>query len=144
MQFDWVKSQLPHHPQPVPPIYQPEICAKVVVDTAEKPRRRVWVGEPTVFTIVGNRVSSRFADWYLARTGYKGQQAPDLHQPMIGPNLYEPVSGDRGAHGAFDSRSMTITPQTWAIRHRQLAYAAAAATAGAALAGVLAGIRKAA
>ena len=144
IQFDWVKSQLPHHPQPVPPIYQPEICAKVVVDTAEKPRRRVWVGEPTVFTIVGNRVSSRFADWYLARSGYQGQQAPDLHQPMIGPNLYEPVSGDRGAHGAFDSRSMTITPQTWAIRHRPLAYAAAAATVGAALAGVVAGIRKAA
>jgi len=78
IQFDWVKSQLPHHPQPVPPIYQPEICAKVVVDTAEKPRRRVWVGESTVFTIVGNRVSSRFADWYLARTGYSGQQAPGL------------------------------------------------------------------
>src|SRR3954470_16595466 len=129
IQFDWVKSQLPHHPQPVPPIYQPEICAKVVVDTAEKPRRRVWVGEPTVFTIVGNRVSSRFADWYLARTGYQGQQAPGLKQAMIGPNLYEPVAGDHGAHGAFDERSMRISPQTWAIRHRPLAYAAAAATA---------------
>ena len=41
--FDSVKSQLPDHSQPVPPIYQPEICAKVVVDTAERPRRRTWV-----------------------------------------------------------------------------------------------------
>lgn len=127
IQFDWVESQLPHHPQPVPPIYQPEICAKVVVDTAERPRRRTWVGESTVFTILGNRVSSRFADWYLARTGYSGQQAPGLDRPMIGPNLYEPVSGDQGAHGAFDDRSLRITPQTWAIRHRSVAYPAAVA-----------------
>jgi hypothetical protein len=112
------------------------------VDTAEKPRRRVWVGEPTVFTIIGNRVSSRFADWYLARTGYSGQQAPDLTQPMIGPNLYEPVAGDHGAHGAFDDRSMSISPQTWAIRHRPLAYTAVAATAGGLLAAAVAGIRK--
>ncbi|HEY0373790.1 MAG TPA: SDR family oxidoreductase [Amnibacterium sp.] len=144
IQFDWVKSQLPHHPQPVPPIYQPEICAKVVVDTAEKPRRRVWVGESTVFTIIGNRVSSRFADWYLARSGYQGQQAPDLHEPMIGVNLYEPVPGDRGAHGAFDEKSMTLSPQTWAIRHRPLAWTAVAATAGGVLAALAAGVRKAA
>jgi NAD(P)-dependent dehydrogenase (short-subunit alcohol dehydrogenase family) len=142
IQFNWVKSQLPHHPQPVPPIYQPEICAKVVVDTAERPRRRVWVGESTVFTIIGNRLSSRFADWYLARTGYTGQQAPDAKEPMIGPNLYEPVAGDQGAHGIFDSRSMAITPQTWAIRHRPVAYAAAAAAAAGALAAAVAGIRK--
>ncbi|HEV7623948.1 MAG TPA: SDR family oxidoreductase [Amnibacterium sp.] len=144
IQFDWVKSQLPHHPQPVPPIYQPEICAKVVVDTAEKPRRRVWVGESTVFTIIGNRVSSRFADWYLARTGYQGQQAPGLHQPMIGPNLYEPVPGDHGAHGAFDDKAMRISPQTWAIRHRPFACTAAVAAAGGVLAAVVAGVRKAA
>jgi NAD(P)-dependent dehydrogenase (short-subunit alcohol dehydrogenase family) len=129
IQFDWVKSQMPHHPQPVPPIYQPEICAKVVVDTAEKPRRRTWVGETTVFTIIGSRLNSRFADWYLARTGYQGQQAPDLKEPMIGPNLYEPVAGDRGARGAFDSRSHDLSPQTWAIRHRGPTYAAAAALA---------------
>jgi hypothetical protein len=136
IQFDWVKSQMPHHPQPVPPIYQPEICAKVVVDTAEKPRRRTWVGETTVFTIVGSRLSSRFADWYLARTGYQGQQAPDLHEPMVGPNLYEPVPGDRGARGAFDSRSHELTPQTWAIRHRGPTYAVGAIL-GALGAGVL-------
>ena len=75
VQFDWVKSSLPKHAQPVPPIYQPEICAKVVVDVAERPRRRTWVGESTVFTIIGNRLGTRVADWYLARSGYSGQQA---------------------------------------------------------------------
>jgi NAD(P)-dependent dehydrogenase (short-subunit alcohol dehydrogenase family) len=121
MQFDWVKSQLPHHPQPVPPIYQPEICAKVVVDVAERPRRRTWVGESTVLTILGNRLSTRFADRSATRSGFSGQQAPGLHERMLGPNLYDPVAGDHGAHGAFDHRSLQITPQTWAIRHRGLA-----------------------
>jgi NAD(P)-dependent dehydrogenase (short-subunit alcohol dehydrogenase family) len=126
IQFEWVKSQLPEHPQPVPPIYQPEICAKVVVDTAERPRRRTWVGESTVLTILGSRTASRVADWYLARTGYRGQQAPGLKKPLVGPNLYEPVPGDRGAHGSFDDRAHAGSPQTWAIRHRGPTYAAAA------------------
>lgn len=140
IQFDWVKSQLPNHPQPVPPIYQPEICAKAVADVAEHPRRRTWVGGSTVLTIIGNRLSTRAADWYLARTGYKGQQAPDVTQPMIGPNLYRPVPGDHGAHGAFDSRSHAITPQTWAVTHRRTAVslgAGAVLAAGAAAVGVV-------
>lgn len=134
VQFNWVKSQLPDHPQPVAPIYQPEICAKIVVDVAEKPRRRTWVGGSTVFTILGNRVSTRFADWYLAKTGYSGQQDAAISDPMIGPNLYEPVAGDQGAHGVFDHKAHAITPQTWALRHRGLAYTAG--TVVAALAGV--------
>ncbi|GAA2748528.1 SDR family oxidoreductase [Amnibacterium kyonggiense] len=125
IQFDWVKSKLPKHAQPVPPIYQPEICAKVVVDVAERPRRRTWVGESTVFTIIGNRLGTRVADWYLARSGYSGQQADDVDLPVLRPNLYEPSNeGDQGAHGAFDHRSMRITPQTWAIRHRPFVYSA--------------------
>jgi NAD(P)-dependent dehydrogenase (short-subunit alcohol dehydrogenase family) len=29
-QFNWVKSRLPHKPQPVPPIYQPEVAAEAI------------------------------------------------------------------------------------------------------------------
>ena len=141
-QFDWVKSQLPHHPQPVAPIYQPEICARIVVDAAEKPRRRTWVGESTVFTIVGNRLSSRAADWYLGRSGYSGQQAPELDHPMLPPNLYEPVPGDHGAHGDFDQKSLRISPQTWAIAHRSLVYGVGVAAGVGALVAAAAGIRK--
>ncbi|MGN6444572.1 SDR family oxidoreductase [Amnibacterium sp.] len=137
VQFDWVKSKLPKHAQPVPPIYQPEICAKVVVDVAEHPRRRTWVGESTVYTIIGNRLATRVADWYLAKTGYSGQQAGDVDLPTLKPNLYEPSNeGDQGAHGAFDHRSMRISPQTWAIRNRGKVYGAGA-LAGAALIAVL-------
>jgi NAD(P)-dependent dehydrogenase (short-subunit alcohol dehydrogenase family) len=141
IQFNWVKSQLPHHPQPVAPIYEPEVGARAIADVADKPRRRTWVGEPTVGTVLGNRFASRFLDWWLAKTGYDGQQAPEKTQPMLPNNLYEPIPGDQGATGIFADKALSITPQVWAIRNRRLTAgvgAAAAAALGAAIVSVAA------
>lgn len=120
IQFGWVKSTLPHHAQPVAPIYQPEVGARAIAATAEHPRRRTWVGESTVYTILGNRISGRFADWYAAKTLVSGQQIPEKDGEEIGVNLYEPVPGDHGAHGAFDEQSHAWSPQTWWVEHRRL------------------------
>lgn len=127
MQFEWVRSKLPHHPQPVPPIFEPEVGARAVASVAVRPRRRTWVGESTVLTVLGNRVLPAFWDWYLTRTGYSGQQAPRISAPMLPPNLYEPIPGDHGAHGRFDASSWAWTPQTWAIEHRRPAVLSAVA-----------------
>lgn len=132
-QFNWVKSEFDAHPQPVAPIFQPEVGARAVADVAETPRRRTWVGESTVATILGARFAGRFLDWYLARNAYSGQLARDGRPPMIGPNLYEPVAGDHGAHGVFDDQARTGSVQTWAIRHRRPLAASAAAAAALAL-----------
>jgi short-subunit dehydrogenase len=126
IQFNWVKSQLPNHPQPVPPIYEPEVGARAIARVAEKPRRRTWVGEPTAATILGNRFIAGWLDTYLAKTGYSGQQAPDTSQPMLPTNLYEPVAGDHGARGIFSDRAHTMTPAVWAITHRTATTAIAA------------------
>jgi hypothetical protein len=46
-------------------------------------------------------------------------------------NLYEPVPGGRGAHGRFDERAKSSSPQLWADTHRGLlAGALVAVTAG--------------
>ncbi len=120
IQFQWVKSKLPHQPQPVAPIYQPEVGARAIATVAERPRRRTWVGESTVYTILGNRISGRFADWYAAKTLVSGQQAPAKDGAAIGVNLYEPVPGDHGAHGVFDDTAHAWSPQTWWVEHRRL------------------------
>lgn len=138
MQFNWVKNYLPEHPQPVPPIFQPEVGARAIADVAERPRKRTWVAGSTVATIVGNRVTTRFMDWYLARTGYSGQQANDLDQPMLAANLYEPVPGDHGAHGAFDDVAHKVSPQAWAHQRRRAFYTSAAAAAVAGVAALVA------
>jgi hypothetical protein len=142
-QFGWVKSTFPEHPQPVPPIYQPEVGARAVADVADKPRRRTWVGESTVATILGARFAGRFLDWYLAKNAWEGQFAPDKPRSSEPANLFEPVPGDHGAHGIFDDRARTGSVQTWAIRHRTPLYTSAAAAAAAALTGAAAVLRRA-
>jgi short-subunit dehydrogenase len=117
-QFDWCRSKLPHKAQPVPPIYQPEIAAEAIVFASKNKRREIYVGLPTVIAIVGNKLFPRLGDWYLGKTGIKGQQTREKADPAKPDNLYEPVGGDPGAHGRFDDRSHNFSPQLWTSLHR--------------------------
>jgi NADP-dependent 3-hydroxy acid dehydrogenase YdfG len=118
-QFSVVRSRLPRHPQPVPPIYQPEVAAEAIVWAAQHPRREVWVGRSTPVVIAGNRVAPGLGDRYLARTGFDSQQTD---QPLNGDrpdNLFEPVPGDHGAHGEFDEQAAKSSIELWVSRHRR-------------------------
>jgi NAD(P)-dependent dehydrogenase (short-subunit alcohol dehydrogenase family) len=112
-QFSWVKSRLPRKPQPVPPIFQPEVAADAIVWAAFHERPELYVGWPTVKAIVGNKIAPRFADWYLSRQGYEAQQTDEPVDPGRVDNLWEPVPGDHGAHGDFAARSL---PSSWQFR----------------------------
>src|SRR5690349_17362187 len=135
-QFSWVLSKLPHHAQPVPPIYQPEVAGRAVVFAADHPRRReYWVGSSTVLTLMANAVVPGLLDRYLGRTGFAAQQTSDLSTEGQPANLWEAADGpdgrDFGAHGAFDDRSHSGSAQQWvAHRYPQVGAALAAATAG--------------
>jgi short-subunit dehydrogenase len=132
-QFSWVLSRLPRQPQPVAPIYQPELAARAVVHAAEHPeRKQYWVGSSTVATLLAQKLAPALLDRYLARTGFDSQQT-DEPVPQDRPyNLWEPCdrSDDYGAHGAFDAQSHAHDPQQWCSRHPALtASGALAATA---------------
>lgn len=118
-QFGWVKSRLPRRPQPVPPIYQPEIAARAILYAADHPRREIWVGSRTVLAILGNRVAPGIGDRYLGRTGYDAQQYDGLDDRHRADNLWEPVPGDHGAHGDFDDRAKAHSSQLWATKHKR-------------------------
>jgi short-subunit dehydrogenase len=134
-QFDWVLHRgIDDHPQPVPPIYQPEVAARAVVHVAEHPKRTTYVGLPTVLTVLGNRVAPWLLDRYLARSNVQAQQNPDKGPPSDTVNLWEPVPGDQGAHGAFDDSAYSRSPAATLGRHRGAAAAAALAVAGTAVA----------
>jgi NAD(P)-dependent dehydrogenase (short-subunit alcohol dehydrogenase family) len=109
-QFSWVLSRLPRRPQPVPPIYQPEVAAQGVVFAADHPdRKEHWVGASTAGTIVAQKFAAPLLDRYLARTGYDSQQTKEPAHPGQPSNLWQPVDqapgSDHGAHGSFDDRS---------------------------------------
>jgi NAD(P)-dependent dehydrogenase (short-subunit alcohol dehydrogenase family) len=133
-QFGWVRSRLPHRARPVPPIFQPEMGAEAVVYAALHPERRdLKVGGSTVEAIWGNRVAPGVLDRYLARTGYRAQQTDDPEQPGRPDNLWGPLRGDHGTHGAFDDRARSRSAQLWLTEHRGLALLAAGLTGAAAV-----------
>jgi short-subunit dehydrogenase len=116
-QFDWVKSRMPREPQPVPPIYAPEIAADAIVWAASHRRRELSVGGPTAAAIWGNKIASGLLDRYLAKTGYDAQQTDQPADPARPDNLWAPLPGDHGAHGRFAARTTNASPQTWANEH---------------------------
>jgi hypothetical protein len=147
-QFSWVRSRLPRHPQPVPPIYQPEVAARGVLYAADHPgRRQYWVGASTAATILANRVVPALLDRYLARTGYDSQQTGEPEGHGRPDNLFQPLDGpdgrDHGAHGVFDQRSHPRSLQLWLTEHPMVlsGLAAGAALAAGLTAGRLAQAR---
>jgi short-subunit dehydrogenase len=139
-QFTWSRAKMPHQPQPVPPIFQPEVAAEAIVFGAAHPRREVMVGWPTVKAIFGNAVAPSVADHYLADTGYEAQQTASPLQHFREGNLFEPVEGDPGAHGPFDSRAKPYSVQLWTTKNRRwLGLAGATGLAATAVGAVIGG-----
>ena len=131
-QFGWVRSKLPKKAQPVPPIFQPEVAADAVVFAAHHKRREMYVGFPSVQTIVGNKIAPVLGDHYLGRNGYESQQTDEPEDSGRRDNLFDPIPGDAGAHGTFDDRAKNYSWELWMSKHRHLL-----STAGAAVAGLL-------
>jgi NAD(P)-dependent dehydrogenase (short-subunit alcohol dehydrogenase family) len=132
-QFVWSRSRMSHMPQPVPPIYQPEVAAEAIEWASRACRREVWVGPPTVMTILADRLAPGLLDRYLGNKGYESQftEQPD---PGDRPdNLYAPLPGDFGAEGPFNERARSSSLQLKLTQRR----AVVAAGAAAALAAIL-------
>ena len=112
-QFSWCRTRLPRRPQPVPPIFEPEVAAKAIYYAAHHRRREIFVGEPTVKAIYGQDVAPAFADWYLGKNGYESQQTSEPVPPGRPDNLFEPVEGDYAARGVFTERAKSFSWQNW-------------------------------
>ena len=136
-QFNWNLSRMPRHPMPVPPVFEPEVCARAIRFAAEHPRRNLWVGISAAYTVLGNRLAPLALDWYLGRTGVTSQQTR-ADAPRWGSNVFEPrdEDADRGAHGAFSGHAHDRDPVSFVARNRLAALGAASAVVGAALTAV--------
>jgi NAD(P)-dependent dehydrogenase (short-subunit alcohol dehydrogenase family) len=118
-QFEHCLARTRGRPQPVPPIFQPEVAARAVYWAAHRRRREVYVGWPTVKAIVGgSRIAPGYGDRILARRGYDSQQMNEPEDPLRADNLYAPLPGDRGARGRFDAEARDASVQLWGTMHR--------------------------
>jgi hypothetical protein len=120
-QFDVGRTHLPGRPRPLGTIYQPEIAAQAIVWASEHRRRELWVGFPTEQAILGTRIAPGLLDRILARIGFDGQLS--ALPPAARDNLYDPLPGDRGAHGRFDAKAKTRSAHLWAATHPKTYYA---------------------
>jgi NAD(P)-dependent dehydrogenase (short-subunit alcohol dehydrogenase family) len=131
-QFEVVRTRLPRHPKPVPPIYQPEVIARAVLQAARRSPREMWVGWSAAKAILGQMVAPGLLDRYLARVGYSAQQAPWPPEPGRGDDLFSPLPGDKGAHGEFDAEARGRSFSVWLqLRRRPIAIGLGVAALGA-------------
>jgi NAD(P)-dependent dehydrogenase (short-subunit alcohol dehydrogenase family) len=131
-QFEWSRNKMGRRPQPVPPIFQPEVAARAIVWASERRRKEVYVGAPTVKAIVGDKIASPLADRVLARNGYESQLTEEQDPEGRPDNLFEPVDADHdhGTHGMFDAQALGESRQLWVTTHRDAISAAVAGGAG--------------
>jgi NAD(P)-dependent dehydrogenase (short-subunit alcohol dehydrogenase family) len=139
-QFNHCLSKMPRHPQPVPPIFQPDVAARAIYWAAHHRRREVYVGFPTVYTILGSKLAPWLAERYLAKTAVDGQQTGEQYDGTKAANLFAAVDEDHdeGAHGIFDDQAKARSGQAWLTRHRTATgLGAAALIAAGGVAGIL-------
>jgi NAD(P)-dependent dehydrogenase (short-subunit alcohol dehydrogenase family) len=136
-QFDRARQKIGLQPQPVPPIYQPEPFAEVIVRCCERPVRELPVGWGAQKLLWGQKLSPRAGDLVLLRNGWRSQHTDELKPTNSPDNLFEPLPGDPGPHGRFDTRVRETTAWTWLRLHRGLTGAAL----GLGTIGLLAGLR---
>ncbi len=106
-QFDWCQTSMDRHPQPVPPIYQPEIPAKFIVRAALDGRRSKVIGSWNKLLVAAGQIAPGLGNHYAALGAWDTQLA-DLPIGRDRPdNLNHPADDeeDAGAHGIFDDKA---------------------------------------
>jgi NAD(P)-dependent dehydrogenase (short-subunit alcohol dehydrogenase family) len=117
-QFEWARNKLPRRPQPVPPIYQPEVAAAAILFAAGHRRRDIAVGAPTWLALWGHRFAPGLMDWYLGRTAFGGQMTDQPETGAHADNLFAPVAGGHSARGKFGARACSHSPALWVEKNR--------------------------
>jgi len=128
-QFEWCRTRMPHEPQPVPPIFEPEVAARAIVWAARHRRRELFVGGPTTLAIWGTKLAPRWLDRYLGRTGYASQQTAEPVTQGREDNLWTSPAGDHGARGRFSDRAHRSSATLWWSVNRNWVFGSAAALA---------------
>ena len=135
-QFEWCLTRMPHHPQPVPPIFQPEVPAEA----------RLLGGPPSPARALGRPQHGQGDPRELPRAVAR-RPLPRPHRlrlPADGrscrcPRTARPTSsarsrGSAATHGRFDDRATSRSPQLWLAEHRGALLAGAASALAAAAA----------
>jgi len=104
-QFDWARAHVPRHPQPVAPVFQPEVPARAIVRAAREGGAEYWISRTVLELVIGNMLMPRAIARYLARSAFSGQMTKERIRRDRPDNLYKPVHGLHRTHGSFDKKA---------------------------------------
>jgi NAD(P)-dependent dehydrogenase (short-subunit alcohol dehydrogenase family) len=132
--FNKAKTLLGVMPQPIPPIYEPELAADVLLRAAEHGDRDVYVGGSGRLFALLESLSPRLLDLHQLWTGFdaqrtdwpKGSDAPD--------NLWDAVEHDGGVRGDFTRRAKSRSAYNFLDAHATAVLAVGAGVLAGALA----------
>jgi NADP-dependent 3-hydroxy acid dehydrogenase YdfG len=106
-QFDWARRHIAEQPQPVPPIYAAQTCAKAVLWAAKHPERReVWVGKPSFEAIIANKLFPAIMDYYMAYKAFDRQFEKPAQEQDTDGNLFAPLREFHHIEGHFSDRQI--------------------------------------
>ncbi len=132
--FEKSRSLIGAEPQPIPPVYAPEVVARVILAAAERPIRDVIAGGMGKVVSLGEKVSPRLTDKYMERSTFDSQKT-DTPLASGADNLYAPVAHDGGERGGFDGHVRKWSAYTATTMHpRRVAALGVAAAAAVMLA----------
>jgi hypothetical protein len=135
--FDKGRSKLGVKPVGIPPIYEPETVADIILYAAENPARDLVSGGAAQALIVNQRLSPRLLDAVLAtRAGFDPQKTDEPRSEDDPDNLYAPVRGHDTAKNGFRAFSRSL--YNWLEMHPTVRRGAAVGTA----LGLLAALRR--
>jgi short-subunit dehydrogenase len=134
--FQKARTFLGVEPQPIPPVYAPEVAAHAILAAAQKPPRDVITGGMGAVVSLGEKLSPRLTDRYMERTTFDSQRSR-IAAPADRPsNLYDPLEHDGGERGRFEGRVHGWSAYTEAVLHPRAATALAGVASAAALFGL--------
>jgi NAD(P)-dependent dehydrogenase (short-subunit alcohol dehydrogenase family) len=103
--FNKARTKLGVKPMGVPPVYQPSLVAKAIVEAAERPKRDVVVGDAGKAILAAQRISPSAVDAYMVRTAFSGQRTNEPKSETAPDNLYEPIQGYDKIEGDFSEQA---------------------------------------
>jgi NAD(P)-dependent dehydrogenase (short-subunit alcohol dehydrogenase family) len=135
--FDKGRTKLGVKAVGIPPIYEPETVANVILYAAENPARDLVCGGAAQALILNQRLSPRMLDAILTtRAGFAPQKTEEPRSEDDPDNLYAPIRGHDTAKNGF--RALSRSLYNWLEMHPVVRRGAAVGTA----LGLLAAMRR--
>jgi NAD(P)-dependent dehydrogenase (short-subunit alcohol dehydrogenase family) len=114
--FDKGRSKIGVKAVGIPPIYEPETVANIILYAAENPARDLVSGGAAQALIINQRLSPRMLDAVLAtRAGFSPQKTEEPRSEDEPDNLYGPIRGHDTAKNGF--RALSRSLYNWLQMH---------------------------